>query len=107
MGTDYVGTIAGGRFPNNCAEMCIWSPDAGSLTIGVSGPALDLDLYVDPVLSVLTNTSSSGTASWESNAYGTGPEQVTIYNPQGRYYAQVCSYDGTGTTFVLSTEVSN
>jgi len=107
VGTDYVGTIAGGRFPNNCTEMCIWSPDAGSLTIGVSGPALDLDLYVDPVLSVLTNTSSSGTASWESNAYGTGPEQVTIYNPQGRYYAQVCSYDGTGTTFVLSTEVSN
>ncbi len=106
VGTDYSGNIAGGNFPDNCTEVCIWSPDASSLTIGVSGPDLDLDLFVDPVLDVLTSTSSSGTAEWESNAYGTGPEEVTIYDPQGRYYAQVCSYDGSATGFVLSTSTS-
>ncbi len=109
VGTDFNGTIVGGSFPDNCTEVCIWTPESPtptSLTIGLSGPNLDLDLFVDPSLNVLTSTSSSGTAQWESNAYGTGSESVTIPAPQGRYYAQACSYDGSATGFVLSTSTS-
>jgi hypothetical protein len=109
VGTDYNGSITGGVFPNNCTEVCIWSPESTSLTIGVSGPGLDLDLdlYVDQSLDTLISTASSNTAGWESIAFGTGPEEVTITNPEGRYYAQVCSYDGSAASFVLSTSTSN
>jgi hypothetical protein len=39
---------------------------------------------------------------WESNAYGTDDEAVSISNPGGRYYIQVCSYEGLASNFVLS-----
>jgi len=60
------------------------------LTIGISDFSIDCDLYVDKDLSVL---EYSDHGAWQSNDYGTGDEQVTISNPDGRYYVQVCTYD--------------
>jgi hypothetical protein len=96
------GNISGGSYPDTCTVFCLWVPDGGSsLDIGISGFDVDLDMYVDTNLSVLEYEDHG---QWESNAYGTGDESVSISNPGGRYYIQVCSFEGTPSGFTIDSE---
>ena len=90
MDVRYNNHITGGYYPEGCYMYCLWVPTGKSLTIGISDFSIDCDLYVDKDLSVL---EFSDHGAWQSNDYGTGDEQVTISNPDGRYYVQVCTYD--------------
>ena len=90
MDVSYTNHITGGYYPEGCYVYCLWVPTGNSLKIGISDFSIDCDLYVDKDLSVL-EYSDHGT--WQSNDYGTGDEEVTISNPDGRYYIQVCTYD--------------
>lgn len=90
--------VEGGSYPDTCEVYCLWVPAGSQLEIGISDFSVDLDIYVDVDLSVL---AFSDHGRWESNAYGTGDEQVSIMNPEGRYYMQVCSYEGVASGFTL------
>jgi hypothetical protein len=104
MNRSVSGSISGGSFPDNCAEFCLWVPENGSrLDITITGFDVDLDLYVDPDYQVL-QSSEIGEASWESIDFGTEDESVSISNPGGRYYIQVCSYEGTASSFTVETD---
>jgi hypothetical protein len=104
MNLDISGQVFGGPFPNNCTEFCLWVPDDGTrLEITISDFNVDLDLYVDQDYEVL-QSSSIGEAEWESIDFGTGDESVSIYNPGGRYYIQVCSYEGIASGFQLTAD---
>jgi hypothetical protein len=102
MNTQTSGQVTGGSYPDNCTVYCLWVPDGGSrLEIGISGFDTDLDMYVDTNLSVLQYEDHG---QWESNDYGTGDESVTISNPGGRYYIQVCSYEGIASGFTIDSD---
>ncbi|MGD8815440.1 MAG: PPC domain-containing protein [Anaerolineales bacterium] len=102
MNVSVNGSISGGSYPDNCTVYCLWVPDNGSrLEIGISGFDTDLDLYVDTNLSVLEYEDHG---QWESNDYGTGDESVSISNPGGRYYIQVCSYEGVPSGFTIESD---
>lgn len=103
MGVRYHEHVNRGGYPDCCEVYCLWVPEGDRLEIGISDFDVDLDIYVDTDLTVL---QFSDHGQWESNAYGTGDEQVTIYNPGGRYYIQVCSYEGLASDFVLYSEFS-
>ena len=99
MNTETERSVNAGNYPACCRIYCLWVPDDGSsLTIGISDFDVDLDIYVDMDLTVLAFADHG---MWESNAYGTGDESVYINNPGGRYYVQVCSYEGLASTFLL------
>ncbi len=92
-------SVQAGNYPDTCEFYCLWVPENGNqLEIGISNFDVDLDLYVDTNISVLA-FEDHGT--WESNAYGDGDESVWITNPGGRYYIQVCSYEGLYSPFTL------
>ena len=77
-------------------------PESGSsLEVGISRFNVDLDMYVDTDLSVLELDDHG---QWESNNYGAGNESVTIENPGGRYYIQVCSFEGKASSFNIWSE---
>lgn len=90
MDMRYTNHVTGGYYPVGCPMYCLWVPHGSRLEVGISDFDIDLDIYVDRDLSVL---EFSDHGQWESNAYGTGDEEVTIYSPDDRYYIQVCSYD--------------
>jgi len=91
--------VDAGDYPASCRYYCLWVPENGDkLDIGISNFDIDLDMYVDTDLSVLTFEDHG---EWESNAYGDGDESVSINNAEGRYYIQVCSYEGLASTFTF------
>jgi hypothetical protein len=99
MNTRTTQSVEAGNYPDACHYYCLWVPEGGNrLEIGISGFDVDLDMYVDTDLSVLTFEDHG---EWESNAYGTGDESVTINNAGGRYYIQVCSYEGLASSFTF------
>jgi hypothetical protein len=98
MNTSLSRSLQGGADIESCEVYCLWVPEGSSLEIGISGFDVDLDLYVDTYFSVLQFEVRS---RWESNAFGIGDEQVAIQNPGGRYYIQVCSYEGLSSGFIL------
>jgi hypothetical protein len=101
MNTTTQQSVSAGNYPDSCKYYCLWVPDDGSkLEIGISNFDIDLDMYVDTDLSVLTFEDHG---QWESNAYGDGDESVSINNPGGRYYIQVCSYEGLASNFNFSS----
>jgi hypothetical protein len=101
MNTSTQQGVEAGNYPDSCRYYCLWVPEDGnSLEIGISSFDIDLDMYVDTDLSVLTFEDHG---EWESNAYGDGDESVSIDNPSGRYYIQVCSYEGLASSFTLSS----
>lgn len=101
MNSSTTGEVTGTSYPDTCTVYCLWVPDAGSsLEIGISGFDVDLDMYVDTNLSVLQYEDHG---QWESNAYGTDDESVTISGPGGRYYIQVCSYEGLPSSFTIDS----
>ena len=98
MNSETEQSVQAGTYPDTCEFYCLWVPDGNQLDIGISNFNVDLDLYVDTNISVLA-FEDHGT--WESNDYGDGDEEVSIFNPGGRYYVQVCSYEGLASTFLL------
>ena len=98
MNTESEQRVQAGNYPDTCEFYCLWVPDGSQLDIGISDFNVDLDLYVDTNISVLAFEDHG---QWESNAYGDGDEEVSIFNPGGRYYIQVCSYEGLASTFLL------
>lgn len=95
------GQITGTSYPDTCTVFCLWVPDGGSsLSIEISDFDVDLDMYVDTNLSVLQYEDHG---QWESNEFGTDDESVSISSPGGRYYVQVCSYEGIPTGFSISS----
>ena len=102
MNTRTSGQVSGGPYPDNCTVYCLWVPDDGSrLEIGISGFDTDLDMYVDTNLSVLQFDDHG---QWESNDFGTGDESVSISNPGGRYYIQICSYENVASGFTIDSD---
>ena len=96
------GRIAGGTYPNNCTVYCLWVPDDGSrLKIEISDFDVDLDMYIDQDLDILQYDDFG---QWYSNDSGSGNESVSISDPGGRYYIQVCSYEGTPSTFTIEND---
>lgn len=87
-----------------CTEYCLWVPEGGSrLDITISDFDVDLDLYVDTSYQVLMG-DQAGEAAWESIDFGPDDESVSISSPGGRYYIQVCSYEGNPSSFTLQTD---
>lgn len=101
MGLSYTKHVTAGSYPDNCAVYCLWVPEGNRLEIGISDFDIDLDIYVDMDLTVLAYGDHG---MWESNDYGTGDEQVSIGNPEGRYYIQVCSYEALASDFTLYSD---
>ncbi len=94
--------LRGGAYPDNCSLYSLSVPAGRRLDIGIRDFTVDLDIYVDRNLSVLQYDDHG---QWTSNDYGTGDESVTIYNPEGRYYIQVCAYErNDGSDFILYTD---
>jgi hypothetical protein len=90
MNTSYNNHITGGPYPETCPMYCLWTPKGSQLEIGLSDFSINLDIYVDQNLSV---ADYSDFGQWYShNASETGSEVVTIDNPDGRFYIQVCAY---------------
>ncbi len=90
MDEQYLNHITSGAYPLGCQVFCLWVPSGSRLEIGISNFTIDLDIYVDKDISVLQYDDHG---QWESNDFGTGDESVSIGNPDGRYYIQVCSYE--------------
>ena len=101
MNTSLIGYVTSGTYPDTCFVYCLSVPAGRSLEIGIRDFSVDLDMYVDMDLSVL---AYSDHGAWESNAYGTGDEAVSINNPAGEYYIQVCSYEGLASDFTVYSE---
>jgi hypothetical protein len=100
MNTNLSESVNAGTYPDSCKFYCLWVPNSGkSLDIGISNFDIDLDLYVDTDISVLAFEDHG---QWTSNDYGTGDESVSISNASGRYYIQVCSYEGLASPFTLT-----
>ena len=96
------GQITGTAYPETCTVFCLWVPDGGSsLGITISDFDVDLDMYVDTNLSVLQYEDHG---EWESNDFGTDDESVSIPSPGGRYYIQVCSYEGLPSSFSINSD---
>jgi hypothetical protein len=89
MDTSVQMSVTGGTYPDICAIYCLWVPDGQLLEIGISNFDVDLDVFVDTDLSILEYDDRG---MWRSNAYGAVDESITIQDPGGRYYVQVCSY---------------
>lgn len=99
MNTTLQFEVQSGNYPDTCEFYCLWVPENGNqLEIGISNFDVDLDLYVDTNISVLAFEDHG---AWESNAYGDGDESVWISPAGGRYYIQVCSYEGLYSPFTL------
>lgn len=95
------GSIAGGMYPDSCTVFCLWVPDNGrQLEIEISGYSEDLDMYVDQDLNILQYDDFG---QWYSREGGSVNESVSIDNPGGRYYIQVCSYEGTPSDFRINS----
>jgi hypothetical protein len=103
MNASASGYIAGGStFEQVIQNFCLWVPDNGSrLRITITGYSVDLDMYVDTSLASLM--SESGMGQWNSRNTGSDNEEVTIDNPGGRYYIQIVSYDGSPSSFTISS----
>ncbi len=90
MNTSYNNHITGGPYPETCPMYCLWTPKGSQLEIGLSDFSINLDIYVDQNLSV---ADYSDFGQWYShNSSETGSEEVSIDNPDGRFYIQVCAY---------------
>ena len=99
MNTTLQMSVQVGDYPDSCEFYCLWVPENGNqLDIGISNFDIDLDLYVDTNISVLAYEDRG---EWSSYAFGVDDEAVSIFNPGGRYYIQVCSYEGLASTFTL------
>lgn len=99
MNTSTQQNVEVGNYPESCRYYCLWVPEDGeNLDIGISNFDIDLDMYVDTDLTVLTFEDHG---QWESNAFGDGDESVSISKAGGRYYIQVCSYEGFASTFTF------
>lgn len=98
MNTSMALSVSGGTYPDTCGIYCLWVPEGSSLEITISGFDSDLDLYVDTDLSVLEYGDHG---LWVSNDYGNGDELVSIPDPSGRYFIQVCSYEGLQSDFTM------
>jgi hypothetical protein len=99
MNTDIEFSVQAGTYPDTCEFYCLWVPENGTrLDIGILNFDVDLDLYVDTNISVLAFEDHG---QWQSNAYGEGDEAISIFTPGGRYYIQVCSYEGLASSFLL------
>jgi len=95
------GQVSGGAYPNNCVIYCLWVPEGGNqMDITISGFDEDLDMYVDQSLGILQEDDFG---QWYSNDAGSGNESVNIEGPGGRYYIQVCSYEGTPSSFTIDS----
>jgi len=96
---------ASSAYPGSCRYYCARVPEGGqSLRFSLTGFDVDLDIYVDRDLSVLAYQDHG---QWESNAYGSGDEFVSIFSPDGgSYYAQVCSYESLASPFTLQIDWS-
>ena len=81
-----------------CLLYCLWAPQGILLEIGISDLDDDLDIYVDRDLSFL---NSDDLGEWNSRHIGEGDEEVSISNPDGQYYIQVCDYYGNPANFTL------
>ncbi|MBN2385622.1 MAG: hypothetical protein JXB85_01280 [Anaerolineales bacterium] len=96
--------IAGGStWEDVYKNFCLWVPDGGSrlvVTISNFSNNADLDLYIDREITELL--SDTGFGEWYSNDVG-ATESVTINNAGGRYYVQVVSYDGSPSSFTISS----
>ena len=93
------GSISGGAYPDNCTVFCLWVPEDGSrLDIEISGYSDDLDIYVDQDLDILQYDDFG---QWYSREGGSVDESVSITDPGGRYYIQVCSYQGTASSLTI------
>lgn len=98
MDTSVQMSVTGGTYPDICAIYCLWVPDGQLLEIGISNFDVDLDVFVDTDLSILEYDDRG---MWRSNAYGAVDELITIQDPGGRYYVQVCSYEALPSDFTL------
>jgi len=68
-------------------------PQGRQLEIGLTGFTINLDFYVDMNLSV---ADYSDFGEWYAHSSSeTGSERVTINNPEGRYYIQICAYSSS------------
>lgn len=95
------GSIVGGMYPDSCTVFCLWVPENGrQLDIEISGYSEDLDMYVDQDLNILQYDDFG---QWYSREGGSVNESVSIDNPGGRYYIQVCSYEGTPSDFRIDS----
>jgi hypothetical protein len=101
MDASFIRSVEGGSVLEACAVFCLWIPEGSKLEIGITDFDVDLDVYVDTDLSVLQTEDQ---CHWMSNEYGIEDEQITIQNPGGRYYIQVCSYEGLASDFILYNE---
>ena len=98
MNTRVSKRVQGSSSSVSCEAFCLCVPDGSRLDIGISDFVVDLDIYVDVDLSILEPQDNG---RWESDAFGTVDEQVSIQNPGGCYYMKVCSYEGEPGTFIL------
>jgi hypothetical protein len=104
MDMSYSKHITGGSYPETCPMYCLWTPPGSQLLIKVSDFSINLDFYVDQNLSV---ADYSDFGQWYAHSTAeTGSEEVTISDPDGRFYIQVCAYSpytSDETDFNLST----
>jgi hypothetical protein len=102
MDSSASGQITGSSYPDTCTVFCLWVPEGGSrLDISISDFDVDLDMYVDTDLTILQFEDQG---QWFSNAFGTDDESVSISSPGGRYYIQVCSYEGIPSGFTIEND---
>ncbi len=93
MNMSYDSHITGGSYPESCPMYCLWVPQGRQLEIGLTGFTINLDFYVDMNLSV---ADYSDFGEWYAHSSSeTGSERVTINNPEGRYYIQICAYSSS------------
>ena len=93
--------VQGGSYPDSCEVFCLCVSDGSMLEIGISDFVVDLDIFIDVDLSILQYEDNG---RWESDAFGTVNEQISIQDPGGCYYIKVCSYEGEPGTFYLWNE---
>jgi len=90
MDTSYTNHITGGPYPETCPMYCLWVPQGRQLEIRITDFTINLDFYVDVNLSV---ADYADFGQWYAHSSSqTGTEELTIDNPSGRYYIQVCAY---------------
>jgi hypothetical protein len=95
--------VRGGSYPDSCEVYCLCVSDGSLLEVGISDFIVDLDIYIDVDLSILDYGDNG---RWESDAFGTVNETISIQNPGGCYYIKICSYEGQPSTFIFWNELT-